>query len=559
MKLNWNPQLLRELKGRLKPRNILLTIALSLVGQFIIVLISFQTQLLTRVTSDIFDKYCAPTFGENLDKRYQLKCLPDEYWQSWWRDIFVGLGLIGIVILLVAGTYMLINDLATEERRGTFNLTRLSPQSEKSIFIGKLLGVPILIYLFTALALPLHLYSGLAAKIPLSLILSFYAVVAVASVFYYSAAMLFGLVGSWLGSFQAWLGSGAVLIFLMLTKGISTTSYFNSTTWLKLLNPFCLIPNLSTTSFFEGFATGLERFKWFHFVLSGNVLTIVGFVLLNYGILTGFIWQSLQRCFRDQNATMLSKQQSYLLTVCFTVLTIGCANYAAPANRSPYALPLTENLFALSLLNFLLFLYLIAAITPHRQALQDWARYRHQRVSSSKKLGYNSLVQDLIWGEKNPAVVAIAINLIIVIIFLAFFILLSPAQQKGEIPYRVDENRTWAFFGLALNSILLMIYASFAQLVLFMRIQQRALWTASALGATILLPSVISRLLGINGFSPLELFIYPFVLLLGNTVTAVWVIVVAQLLVLVLLNLQLTRQLRLAGDSTSKALFKSGK
>ncbi|NMG21465.1 hypothetical protein [Brasilonema bromeliae] len=552
MKLNWNPQLLRELKGRLKPRNILLTIALSLVGQFILVLISFQT-LLARVTLDIFDKYCAPTFGEKLDKRYQLKCLPDEYWQSWWRDIFVGLSLIGIVILLVAGTYMLINDLATEERRGTFNLTRLTPQSEASIFIGKLLGVPILIYLFTVLSLPLHLWSGLAAKIPLSLILSFYAVVAVASVFFYSAAMLFGLVGSWLGSFQAWLGSGAVLIFLMLTKGISTTSYFNSTTWLKLLNPFCLIPNLSTTSFFEGFVTGLERFKWFHFVLSDNVLTIVGFVLLNYGILTWFIWQSLRRCFRDQSATMLSKQQSYLLTVCFTVLTIGCANYAAPANRSPYALPLTENLFALSLLNFLLFLYIIAAITPHRQALHDWARYRHKRVSSSKKLGHSSLVQDLIWGEKSPAVVAIAINLIIVIILLAFFILLSPAK--------VDENKTQAFFGLAFNGSLMMIliYASVAQLLLFMRTQQRTSWTIGTLGAAILLPSIISRLVGIYAFYPFAVLIFPYLPILSNTVTAVWVVVVAQLLILVLLNLQLTRQLRRAGESTSKALFTPGK
>lgn len=33
---NWNPQLLRELKGRLKPRNVIITIALSLVSQLML-------------------------------------------------------------------------------------------------------------------------------------------------------------------------------------------------------------------------------------------------------------------------------------------------------------------------------------------------------------------------------------------------------------------------------------------------------------------------------------------------------------------------------------------
>ena len=34
----WNPQLLRELKGRLKPRNILIATAISMVGQLLVYL-----------------------------------------------------------------------------------------------------------------------------------------------------------------------------------------------------------------------------------------------------------------------------------------------------------------------------------------------------------------------------------------------------------------------------------------------------------------------------------------------------------------------------------------
>ncbi len=33
---DWNPQLLRELKGRLKPRNVILAVALSILGQFLL-------------------------------------------------------------------------------------------------------------------------------------------------------------------------------------------------------------------------------------------------------------------------------------------------------------------------------------------------------------------------------------------------------------------------------------------------------------------------------------------------------------------------------------------
>ncbi len=506
---NWNPQLLRELKKRLKLRNILLTSAISVLGQCVILLRS--------------------------------------------PEPFIYLSIIGIFVLLVAGTFLLISDLATEQRRGTLHLARLSPQSTESILTGKLLGVPILIYLVAVVAVPFHLWTGVAAKIPLGQILTFYGVLAASCIFFYSAALLYGIVSSWLGMFQVWLGSGTVVAFLMLTKGISTISYSNSTTWLKLLNPLCLIPDLSASSYNESFAIGLEGFRWFNLPLGDSVLTTVGFVLFNYGILIRFIWQALHRCFRDPNATMLSKQQSYLLTVCFTILTIGCANYRPIENRSPYAEPLSENLLALSLLNLLLFLNLIAAVTPHHQTLQDWLRYRHKRGSNSKRFGHSWLVKDLIWGEKSPAVVAIALNVVIVIIPLALFILLSPAQSATgtHAVLKVNEDRTGALFGLAMEASLMMIYASIAQLLLFRRTQQRTFWTAVTLGAVILSPPTIFAVLRIYPFAPLPRLLlsiafpfFPFFSLLGTE--KIFLLILAQGLILVLLNLQLTRQLRQA-------------
>jgi hypothetical protein len=158
---NWNPQLIRELKGRLKPRNLAIALTLSLVGQLLIVMTCFMSSN----GSVVID------------------------WPLLWSDVFVHLSWFSTLALLGVGTYLLINDLAQEERRGTLNFLRLSPQSSQSILLGKLLGVPSLLYLAIVLAVPLHLWSGLAADIPLSLILSFYGVFVANCLFFYSAAM----------------------------------------------------------------------------------------------------------------------------------------------------------------------------------------------------------------------------------------------------------------------------------------------------------------------------------------------------------------------------------
>src|SRR4028118_905666 len=211
----WNPQLFREIKGRLKPRNILIAVAVSLLGQ-LLVLMSFSSQL--PVANDknvIHNRYCTDTSQE-----FSAACIPDQFggfainWQLWWQDVFIWLSIIGILALLVVGTYMLISDLSKEEQRGTLNFLRLTPQSTESILIGKMLGVPILLYLVGFLALPLHLAAGLSGQMPFGMILGFYTVLGASCLFFYSVALLFGLVGTWLGGFQAWLGSGIMLMFL---------------------------------------------------------------------------------------------------------------------------------------------------------------------------------------------------------------------------------------------------------------------------------------------------------------------------------------------------------
>jgi hypothetical protein len=128
---NWNPQLRRELKTRLTLPN--LTIA---------TIISLFAQILTLILPD-------PRLLEfnNL------------YWYimpAWWLRVCELLNLEIWFALTVGGIYLIAKDFDREIRTGTLDLVNLSPVKPWEIMLGKLLGVPILIYWAVLLALPLH-------------------------------------------------------------------------------------------------------------------------------------------------------------------------------------------------------------------------------------------------------------------------------------------------------------------------------------------------------------------------------------------------------------------
>ncbi|MFB2976006.1 hypothetical protein [Microseira sp. BLCC-F43] len=562
---DWNPQLLRELNGRLKPRNVLIAIAISLLGQFFLFQF-FQTQLPIAPAPGeykypIFNQFC--TGKREYESARVYKCVLDSLgnfsinWQQWWLSVFVFLSCVGIFALLVIGTYMLIADLTQEERRGSLNFIRLSPESTQRLLIGKMLGVPILVYLLAALALPLHLVAGLSAQISLGEILAFYAVVVACCIFFYSAALLYGLVSNWLGGFQAWLGAGIVLGFLWLTSTLAIyTPIYNPIAWMRLFAPFDLIPHLADNSIsYQN--VQLEKLQWFHLPLGANIPILIAFALLNYALWTYWVWQGLQRCFRNPNATILSKRQSYLFTACFTASTLG---FALPGYTDGYLENnpkewLFQHLMMLSFFDLLLFLYLMAALFPHRQALQDWARYRREKVSTRKRFWNISVLRDLVWHEKSPAVEAIAINLVIAVIPLVGLILVSPSEIDAKIS---------AFFSIGLAASLVIIYAALTQLILFMKAQNRIFWAIGTIGSALFLPPIILGVLSIQpgttaGFlwfftagAPIVV-LYPPSGLMSSMM--VCLALLGQWTIFGVLNLQLNRQLRIAGESATKALL----
>lgn len=543
---DWNPQLLRELKGRLKSRNLLIASAISLAGQFLLFLLA-QSQLPIAITNgldNIQNRYCTGT-SEYGDP----KCVQDSLgnfvinWQLWWLELFLWLSMIGVFALLVAGTYLLISDLAHEERQGTLNFIRLSPQSPENILVGKLLGVPILLYFVAVLAVPLHLWAGLAAQISLIRILSFYSVLLAGCFFFYSAALLFGLVSTWLGGFQAWLGSGIVLVLLAIASLRPIEGFLGE--WLKLFSPSLILQYLIAATglnpVFSFSYLQVQELQWFSLPLGVGTLNVASSLLLNYGLWTYWSWQALKRRFPNPSKAVLSKRQSYLLVACFEVVLLGFA--IAPQQESD---GLLVNFQILLVINLLLFLSLIVALTPGRQTLQDWARYRKQQAFS-RNLWNRLFMSDLVWGEKSPALVAIAINLAITSAILVPWIVFSQ-----------DSNKLQAFLSLVISCNLTLIYAAITQLIMLMRTQKQALWVIGTLGAVIGLPTVIVIFLSASPSKiPGLWLVTPFAgaAIEYASATTVFLALLGQWSILTLFTLQITRQLKKVGESTSKTLF----
>jgi hypothetical protein len=546
---NWNPQLFREIKGRLNIGNMAIASAFSLSGQLLL-LMYYSAQIPVtspdwEYTNPIYHRFCTL---DDVASIYEKSCVTDALgnivinWREWWLEIFILLSILSVLALLVAGTYMLVSDLDKEERRGTLNFIRLSPQSAKTIFLGKILGVPILLYLATILAVPLHLYAGLAAQIPLNEILCFYIAVAASCALFYSSAMLFGLTTSWLGGFQPWLASATVFILF----GISWLP-LTRTAWdvLIFLSPLAMLRyqlfRVNKTDF-DSLVENLDKLQWFYSPVGTNIAIGIALSLLVCGTGTYWMWQGWQRRFPNPSGTILSKPQSYLLVICCQVIFLGFALQSNP--------PENGNLIGLLILNLLMFLALIAALTSDRQSLYDWARYRKQIVPSNQKLWRRYPILDLIWSDKSPAVVAIAIN------FLSSVIILTPWALLDKF----DANGFWSLI-LCLNLIL--IYAGIAQLFLFTKIRNKESRAVGIVGGAILFPPLILSLLLLTpqkapilwlsltfgGFLPSSY--------LGASENTILLSILSQWSVLVLLNFKLRSQLKLAGESASKALLKA--
>jgi hypothetical protein len=619
---DWNPQLLREIKGRLKVFNVLIALIISVVTQIGIFLyqlvdfpgkkypmsgtycnlsrgyeqkLNFFNQRIDQVQQKInlysgnknYDvtkiQELKAQFSSLTDERshldkilYQWPCPPEQvnmqlWWQDHWNYIFTTLSVMFVFTLLVAGTYLLINSLGQEERRGTLNFLRLSPLSEASILTGKMLGVPVVIYLMVIAALPLNLWAGISANISVAAIFSFYVVLVASCMFFYSNALLFGLISRWFSGFQPWLGSG--LVFFLLVISLQTLAYsgnfHNTATWLRLLSPFEMMGYLLR----RDNVSSIEKLQFFYIPIGKSTFGLIGIHLLNYGIGIYWAWEAMKRRFRNPDGAMLNKVQSYLLVASYQVIFWGFAlqyhnNYClngrvTNSNLCTYDLnyQIGENWGFIAFFNIVLLFSLLIILPPHRQTIQDWARYHQQKLANSRSFWRNSWVNNWIVDEKSPALVAIFINLAIATIPLIVWIVLAPVlniHHNNTINWVNDIGRLKALLAVALFISLMMIYATLAQLMLMMKTNKRAFWAFGTISAAIFLPPMFLSMLDITpkAYPVAWLFsTFPWAGLEDAATITIFKALIVELGVIILLNILLTKQVKLAGESATKALL----
>ncbi len=552
---NWNPQLLRELKGRLNLRNLAIVISLSLFGQLLLFL--FQLGRLPSIHKfvNVQNVYCTgsrnypysdPNCLIGADRSFLIN------WSLWWQDLFILISIASLCILLVSGSYLIIHDLSKEERLGTLNFIRLSPQSAETILWGKLLGVPVLFYLMLLLTIPLSIYAGLTAGLSPVILICYYSIVAGSCLFFFSLSLLFGLVTTWLGSLQAWLGSGTLFMVLSSYTLMNTggAEIDNFAAWPRILFPTTLIPGIESSGMLPyGHNLQLLNLTWFYLPIGLTTLGITLFTLILYGVGTVWVWRVLRRRFRALNTTILTKTQSYALTAILQLLMLGFVfQESLEANRYR-----TEMAWVYMLiLNLILGLFLIAALTPQRSSLVEWARYRYIR-RSDRQVWLRQWLKEFIWGEKSPAFLAIAVNIMIFAIVQLPWIGFTFATDASK-------TRGAALLGTAFAFSILLIYAAIVQLCLLSASPRRTVWAASLIVLAITMPPIVLGFLGVLPSSytgaPFWLFTaFPWVAaenILGGTLGFAGL---SHGLAIVLLNLQFTRQLSRLGESASKALL----
>jgi len=440
---NFNPQILRELRGKLKMRSVAVAIAIPIAFQFLLLL--FQSQ---RLPSEL----CQTPF----------RCASS--WAVWWQDQFRTLLYAIPYSLFFLGTFSLIADLTQENSKGTLNFIRLSPRSSLTIFLGKLIGVPILCYLGVLLLVPLHIISGLAGGVAIGFFISYYLLLIAFAFFIFSLAIAFSLVGF---AEQKQIGIqayGGAIFFSFIT--------------LIFFSPLFILWNANTTWLgwqnFLFVSQSVDRgiVEWWYLPLSGNIIIAHCFTLGNIGLISYLIWQILRRRFYNPNATVLSKGFSYFASAYLEVLILGFLQRADLINNTRIY---NIQTFFLYIINFFLIAGLTFVLTPKRQSVMEWARYGR---------GANTIL-DLIWYDKSPSILAIAINLLI-----------TQSLVIGTIVFSANPNKVGSVLVVFLLIVQWLFYALILQNILLAKIKNPLTWGIGTILTLTFFPAIVMGILG---------------------------------------------------------------
>lgn len=509
---DWNPQLLREIRGRLKLRNIIVAIGLSILFQILLIL--FYTQ---RIPSE--------------DCSAQLRgfgCATS--WQSWWLEQFRFITWTEPFILFLAGVYSLVADLSLEDYKGTLNFIRISPRSSISILMGKIMGVPLLAYIALGLTIPYHLTVAIGAQVPFTFLLSFYVLLIGTAFLLFSASLLLALLSSWKAKFGGQVSAGALLFsfitFIWIAPAFMWWNIF--TTWGSF-----------SQVLFGGNVSSIKA-EWWYLPITDNIWNSHIFTIANLAIFSFAIWRILARRFHNPTATLISKGQSYIVTAFLQLLMLGfCMQSSFNTTSNSAAEFRLAMLLFVYIANTFMFLATISALTPQRQSLLDWVRFGAFSTTEDHPSGFKYILRDLIWSDKSPAPIAIAINLL----FTQLPILIWVNSWTN------NEIRGKAMVVLASFSISIILISLITQLILFLKTRNPTAWATGMISALILLPALVMLSLSISPdrYGGLWLFFgFPWIVVSNIKLSDIILGFAGQICLIIALTLQLIYQLQRA-------------
>jgi hypothetical protein len=409
---NWNPQLLRELRGRLKPQTVIAAVSFSVIFQIILVVIASSNS----------------------------RPVPETHWLDLWKIITWMLPYVTFTL----GSYSIVNDIGHEQKRGTLNFIRLSPCPAWQILLGKMLGVPVLLYISLGLMVPLHCFAGLQAGVSLPLIASIYLMLAPGCAICYSIVMLCGLLPSETQRRGNPPEATALGVAAMVCCAISPLymGWNIDITWRPLLANS------------EIFGDPHPVVSWFLLPINNIGFVSHTFSLAVLGTTAFLLWRILLRHFNKPRSSAIGKGQSYAILAGIEVLALGFFLPTSLVN----AHNATLSAISMYVLTAILLLVLMCAICPQRQALLEWIRYDSP--------GW----QSLIWSDRSPLLVAVIIHLIVASALLVPWLFWIAIGTKKLV-------ETNLLVLCTTNTIL--IYATFLQQVYATKIRYPGAWAIS--------------------------------------------------------------------------------
>ena len=495
---------------------------------------TFEVQLERIQTPNYYNYYCkfAPsnaTMSYNgRQSTCQLQAEGRYYqvdWLRWYGDSFSTLTIVMVVALLSAGSFLLIQNIDREQRRDTLTFVRLSPRSAFTILGGQILGVPIAVYLAIALCLPLQLGLGLLAGLNVLSLTTFYGFLLLNAGFFFSFALLYGLLSRWLGGFQAWLFGGAMLWFQSILGIMWLAGGWGSGNigdWLILFSPVAALGQIPADPDFS--------MPW-HIAAILFLLFVI-----NSLIWSAWVWHGLRRKFINPKATLIHRPLSYLLTLCFEVFLLGFSFYYASSSASSV-------LATIACLNLLYFGLLIAAIQPTFQAMADWARFRHHQPKRQR----SNRLQDWLFSDNSPPLVALALNLGIAFSAITVWITWLDGPQVSYLA------------SLAACMTLILVYGAINQFIFVSRIRRPALWAILTLGMLVVVPLfmmlVLYEIRYIGTTSRIALLAAPWIIdIEGATLGARLFALLGQWTAIAVCTGIVTRRLKQVGASETKTM-----